>query len=587
MPRAPIEPPLHDLCQRAREMYAAAMQFVAPERGQAIARKWVPRDVEAMSADRMIATAADAALLLADFLLSCPSASGSTAFDRLAKRRVDAEPAEAAAIAALRKARFRLLQLEEGASPDEVPMRDAVSGEILRIADARLPPLPPGTMLFGRVAMLGDGIACLPGVTTPLDAAASAVARQHAAAGAHGAGADTRWAEAVYSHVLRNGTLEVPGLNRPATDADEEDEEDEWLELADDGLIAVAMEWADLEEAALDAELLQRTRKLTDTKNILDALTGALLAAAAGEEAVARAFERLLLVQLETVERREQGGSGTLTLDAVARALDEAIAAEQMSPDARALFVALRRRIGGARSAADPALERLVQRIQALRAKTVAQGCTEQEALAAAEKVAELLDRHGLSLGELEFRAQPCDGIKIDTNRRRLGPIDQCVPEIAAFFDCRVWAEMAKGAPIRYVFFGLRGDVAAAQYLYEMVERAFATETAAFRAGDLYGRMHGERRSATNSFEIGLARGICDKLRAMRAARDAHLRSASGRDLVPMKAAIVDDEVAKLGLDLRAREMGQRSRRVLTDAFQAGKAAGQRFEFAPAITRAA
>jgi hypothetical protein len=33
--------------------------------------------------------------------------------------------------------------------------------------------------------------------------------------------------------------------------------------------------------------------------------------------------------------------------------------------------------------------------------------------------------------------------------------------------------------------------------------------------------------------------------------------------------------------------MGQRSRRVLTDAFQAGKAAGQRFEFAPAITRAA
>jgi len=99
-----------------------------------------------------------------------------------------------------------------------------------------------------------------------------------------------------------------------------------------------------------------------------------------------------------------------------------------------------------------------------------------------------------------------------------------------------------------------------------MVERAFATETAAFRAGDLYGRMHGARRSATNSFEIGLARGICDKLRAMRAARD---------------------EVAKLGLDLRAREMGQRSRRVLTDAFQAGKAAGQRCEFAPAITRAA
>ena len=42
--------------------------------------------------------------------------------------------------------------------------------------------------------------------------------------------------------------------------------------------------------------------------------------------------------------------------------------------------------------------DRLRQRIQALRAKTVANGCTEGEALAAAAKVAELLDRYDLSL---------------------------------------------------------------------------------------------------------------------------------------------------------------------------------------------
>jgi hypothetical protein len=228
----------------------------------------------------------------------------------------------------------------------------------------------------------------------------------------------------------------------------------------------------------------------------------------------------------------------------------------------------------------------LVQRIQGLRAKTVAQGCTEQEALAAAEKVAELLDRYGLSLGELDFRAQPCDGIGIQTNRRRFAPIDSCVPAIAAFFDCRVWVEQAKGMALRYVFFGLRGDVAAAQYLYEMVERAFETETEAFRAGDLYGRMAGERRSATNSFQIGLGRGISHKLQAIRTERHASQRSAAGRDLVPVKAAMVDEEVAKLGLDLHTREMG-RGRRVLTDAFTAGEAAGQRFEFTPAITQAA
>ena len=64
---------------------------------------------------------------------------------------------------------------------------------------------------------------------------------------------------------------------------------------------------------------------------------------------------------------------------------------------------------GSAPCADDPALERLVQRIHGFRAKTVAQCCTEQEALAAPEKVAESLDRYGLSLSELDFRTQPCD----------------------------------------------------------------------------------------------------------------------------------------------------------------------------------
>ena len=57
---------------------------------------------------------------------------------------------------------------------------------------------------------------------------------------------------------------------------------------------------------------------------------------------------------------------------------------------------------------------------------------TEQEALAAAEKAAELLDRYGLSLSELEFRAQPCDGIGIQTNRRRFAPITPAAREAAA-----------------------------------------------------------------------------------------------------------------------------------------------------------
>jgi len=119
-----------------------------------------------------------------------------------------------------------------------------------------------------------------------------------------------------------------------------------------------------------------------------------------------------------------------------------------------------------------------------------------------------------------------------------------------------------------------------------MVEHAFETETDAFRTGDLYFEMAGERRSATNSFQTGLARGIAGKLQTLRAARDATVRSASGRDLVPVKAAMVDEEMEKLGLNLSRRALGG-AKRVLSDAYAAGEAAGQRFEYAAAVTHAA
>jgi len=73
------------------------------------------------------------------------------------------------------------------------------------------------------------------------------------------------------------------------------------------------------------------------------------------------------------------------------------------------------------------------------------------------------------------------------------------------------------------------------------------------------------RRTATNSFGIGLARSITSKLRTLRDAREAALRGSSGRDLVVAKAGIVDAELAKLGLQLRTRK-GTAGRRVLQDA---------------------
>jgi hypothetical protein len=174
---------------------------------------------------------------------------------------------------------------------------------------------------------------------------------------------------------------------------------------------------------------------------------------------------------METMQRRAAVGFGAdaAPLDRVSAAIERGIAGKRLSSEVRALFDHLRRLLlvtaGAGGKSRDEDLARVVQRIQALRAKTVDQGCTEQEALASANKVAELLDRYGLSLSEIEFRRQTCEGFGIDTGRRRRGVFDACVPSIAAFCDCKVWGETTPAGSLRHVFFGLPADVEAAHFL--------------------------------------------------------------------------------------------------------------------------
>lgn len=234
------------------------------------------------------------------------------------------------------------------------------------------------------------------------------------------------------------------------------------------------------------------------------------------------------------------------------------------------------RRPGADKNAGDAELARVLQRIQALRAKTVEQGCTEQEALASARKVAELLDRYALSLGEVEMRDQACEGVSVDTGRRRRAPLDECVPTIAQFCDCKVWIETAASGAIRYVFFGLPADVEAAHYLYDLIVVTFTTETARFKNEDMT-IASSARRVSTRSFQIGLAHGIGDKLRSIKAERDAASRASSGRDLVPLKASVIEDELEQLGLSFHAKAQS-RQRMMAPDAYHAGREAGRKFE---------
>jgi hypothetical protein len=333
-------------------------------------------------------------------------------------------------------------------------------------------------------------------------------------------------------------------------------------------------------------------RGLTSADCLIEALASSLVARRGGKRPLADAYSRLASIQMETMQRRAAVGFGgdAAPLDRVAAAIERGIAGNWLPSAVRTLFDHLRRLLlvtaGPGANPGDENLARIVQRIRALRAKTVDQGCAEQEALASANKVAELLDRHGLSLSEIELRRQACEGFGIDTGRRRRGVFDACVPSIAAFCDCKVWGETTPAGSLRHVFFGLPADVEAAHFLYDLIGVTFDTETARFKTGAIYaGSETGERRNAVNSFQTGLSQGIGGKLKAMKAERDAVNRTSSGRDLVPLKTSVIDDELAKLGLSFHVTSRGRR-KRVLADAYAAGQIAGYQFEVRAGIAAA-
>lgn len=226
-------------------------------------------------------------------------------------------------------------------------------------------------------------------------------------------------------------------------------------------------------------------------------------------------------------------------------------------------------------------LDGLKSRIQALRAKTIDNGCTESEALAAAAKVAELLDRYDLSLSDIELREAPCERRAFETHRKKRVPLDACVGAIANFCDCRVWREKNAAGETRYVFFGLRSDVEVAHYLTEMIDGAVRSELGRYKTSKAYQRFrHNERHLANSSFTFGMVISIAEKLNAMKAARDS-ANETNGRALVVLKSAVVDTELKKLNLNLRSARAP--TRMISATAFEAGEAAGASLAINPAV----
>jgi len=231
-------------------------------------------------------------------------------------------------------------------------------------------------------------------------------------------------------------------------------------------------------------------------------------------------------------------------------------------------------------------LARVKARIKALTDKTVANGCTEAEAMSAADMVGRLLERYALSMDEIEVRQARCVQVEIPLGGRRRRPIDGCVPAIARLCDCKVWlargarpGDVAAGSEAvpfsRYVFFGFETDTALATYLFGVIDRAVATEASAFRLAKPH--LRGVRlRQASSSFQHGFVARVADRLDSMHDAREAAVKAqrSTGTALILAKHRVVDDAFAEA--NVRLVSMGAVGQRRSAGAYREGWAAGAR-----------
>ncbi len=224
-------------------------------------------------------------------------------------------------------------------------------------------------------------------------------------------------------------------------------------------------------------------------------------------------------------------------------------------------------------SSPSPDRAALIERIRKLAKFTIAAGCSEHEAAAAAAKVAELISAHNVQQSELSIRADARGCITDDFTEITKNRPDwaDCIMPIAALYSCRTWYKHDYDDPLglglpqyttKFMFFGFPADVAACIATCALIYNAVSGEAAKFRGDKL-------------SFRAGMIARLRARLEDME--RTVHRAAApSGSTaLISLKHQLVTEEYAKLNLRLRATRPTA-SRAADSRAYAAGAAAGSR-----------
>lgn len=157
--------------------------------------------------------------------------------------------------------------------------------------------------------------------------------------------------------------------------------------------------------------------------------------------------------------------------------------------------------------------ESIIRKINLLKEKTTTNGCSESEAMTAAEMISRLLQEYDLSMTEVEVKSQEFVNEQIDVSGKVKKPIHDVVSSIAYFTDTKVYFNKRMSNFI-YKFFGAKKDVEFASYLFDLLSHAMDNEYAKYQKTSEYKMIGG--KVARGSFYKGMIIRLSQRLREMK-----------------------------------------------------------------------
>jgi hypothetical protein len=150
-------------------------------------------------------------------------------------------------------------------------------------------------------------------------------------------------------------------------------------------------------------------------------------------------------------------------------------------------------------------LKKIRKRIRDLTQMTTDNGCTEAEAMAAAEKAMELMQRYGLNSEDLDR-----ESASLGAYGKRRTVVDGLWQEVAKICRCHTYGVSDNG--LRIVYYGRPADVAIAEYLHDILRVAVHRASAEFKETHEYQKRR--KRATRNAAIKAFQSAMCGRLRA-------------------------------------------------------------------------